>query len=146
MNAKLTIVHYCKILFQVKSHSVTTMMSVVRCYGITKDPKTNNFMMVMEYAIYGSLRQHLDKNFNSLNWTEKLSSLLAYIASGLESIHKKGAGVLSYTTHIQAVYTSRLLNYKNLPEPRNADDNDNSSATEYSGNWNSLYIFFIFLL
>ena len=42
-------------------------------------------------------------------------------------------GVLSYTTYTQAVYTSRLLNYKNLPEPKNADDGDNSSATEYSG-------------
>ena len=45
------------------------------------------------------------------------------------------SGVLSYTTHTQAVYTSRLLNFKNLPEPKNADDN--SSVTEYSGNWNS---------
>ena len=40
--------------------------------------------------------------------------------------------ILSYTTHHQAIYTSRLLNYKNLPEPKNADSNDNSS--EYSGN------------
>ena len=23
---------------------------VARCYGITKDPETNNFVMVMEYA------------------------------------------------------------------------------------------------
>ena len=36
------------------------------------------------------------------------------------------AGSLSYTTHAQAVYTSRLLDFKNLPEPKNAD--------EYSGN------------
>ncbi|POG67863.1 kinase-like domain-containing protein [Rhizophagus irregularis DAOM 181602=DAOM 197198] len=30
---------------------------------------------------------------------------------------------LSYTTNPQAVYTSRLLNFKNLPEPKNAIDN-----------------------
>ena len=42
---------------------------------------------------------------------------------------------LLYTTHPQAVYTSRLLDYKNLPEPNNANDNDdNSLGTEYSGN------------
>jgi hypothetical protein len=41
---------------------------VVHCYGITKDPETNNFIMVMEYIMNGSLRQHLDNNFNSLNW------------------------------------------------------------------------------
>ena len=38
--------------------------------------------------------------------------------------------VLTYTTHAQAVYTSRLLDFKNLPEPKNADDNE----TEYTGN------------
>ena len=37
---------------------------------------------------------------------------------------------LSYITHPQAVYTSRLLNFKNLPEPKNADKNDD---LEYSG-------------
>ncbi|CAB4426939.1 unnamed protein product [Rhizophagus irregularis] len=30
---------------------------------------------------------------------------------------------LSYTTNPQAVYTSRLLDFKNLPEPKNAIDN-----------------------
>src|ERR1051325_4174814 len=91
MNTKLTIVHYCKILFQVGLHNVNSVNtdSIIRCYGITKDPKTNNFVMVMEYAQYGSLRQHLDKNFNSLNWNEKLCNLL-YIVGGLREIHEKG--------------------------------------------------------
>ncbi|RGB39599.1 hypothetical protein C1646_754339 [Rhizophagus diaphanus] len=31
---------------------------------------------------------------------------------------------LSYMTHPQAVYTSRLLNFENLPEPMNADNDD----------------------
>ena len=59
---------------------------VVRCYGITKDPETNNFMMVMQYACYGSLRQHLNNNFNSLNWESKLWNLYL-IANGLRKIH-----------------------------------------------------------
>ena len=36
---------------------------------------------------------------------------------------------LAYTTHPQAIYTSRLLNYNNLPEPRNTDE-----GAIYSGN------------
>ena len=40
---------------------------------------------------------------------------------------------LTYTTHPQAIYTSRLLNFKNLPEPKNADD-DESLEKDYSGN------------
>ncbi|UZO23630.1 uncharacterized protein OCT59_015962 [Rhizophagus irregularis] len=41
---------------------------------------------------------------------------------------------LSYTTNPQAVYTSRLLNFKNLPEPKNSIDNkdDDNSIREYS--------------
>src|ERR1044072_3970656 len=59
---------------------------VVRCYGITKDPETNNFMMVMQYACYSSLRQYLNNNFNSLNWESKLWNL-SLITDGLGNIH-----------------------------------------------------------
>ena len=88
MNAKLTIIN-C--FFQIESYLIvkTPDVTIVQCYGITKDPKTNNFMMVMEYAPYGSLRQHLDKNFNSLNWNNKLNYLF-HIAYGLNEIHEKG--------------------------------------------------------
>jgi serine/threonine protein kinase len=42
---------------------------------------------------------------------------------------------LSYTTNPQSVYTSRLLDFKNLPEPKNATDNkDDNSFGECSGN------------
>src|SRR5436853_7028567 len=59
---------------------------VVTCYGITQDPKTNNFMMIMKYAEDGSLRQYLNNGFNSMNWNEKLS-ILCQIARGLNDIH-----------------------------------------------------------
>ncbi|UZO14333.1 uncharacterized protein OCT59_005793 [Rhizophagus irregularis] len=163
---------------------------IVRCFGITKDPKTNNFMIVMELK-NGGLRQHLNNNFISLNWDHKLYSLFD-IAIGLQDIHDKGlihqdfhyplkrpnaselrelifrlvrdihlkkvdsviygqvkeadeinkklsfssplisTGTISYTTNPQAVYTSRLLDFKNLPEPKNADNNDDLLGIEYS--------------
>ena len=42
----------------------------------------------------------------------------------------------SYTTHPQAIYTSRLLDYKNLPEPQNSKEiNDQFyNSLESSGN------------
>jgi len=45
----------------------------------------------------------------------------------------------SYTIHPQAIYTSRLLNYKNLPEPQNSKEINNqfynsSAIAKYSGN------------
>ncbi|CAB5329196.1 unnamed protein product [Rhizophagus irregularis] len=44
---------------------------------------------------------------------------------------------LSYETHSEAVYTSRLLNFNNLPEPKNSDDyyderNDNIISEKFS--------------
>jgi hypothetical protein len=57
-----------------------------------------------------------------------------------DEINKKSSSIirltsttstLSYVTHPQAVYTSRLLNFKNLPEPKNADNN----GIEYSGKY-----------
>ncbi|RGB31952.1 kinase-like domain-containing protein [Rhizophagus diaphanus] len=61
---------------------------IVRCFGITKDPKTNNFMMVMDLKD-GSLRQHLNNNFISLSWKQKLCSLTV-ITLGLKDIHDEG--------------------------------------------------------
>ena len=46
---------------------------------------------------------------------------------------------LSYETHSEAIYTSRLLNFNDLPEPKNSDDYyqryDNIISKEYSGNY-----------
>ncbi|RGB29253.1 kinase-like domain-containing protein [Rhizophagus diaphanus] len=58
-------------------------------YGITKDPESRNFMIVMGYAMYGSLRQHLNDSFNSTKWEKKLK-ILRNIAQGLACIHHEG--------------------------------------------------------
>jgi serine/threonine protein kinase len=62
---------------------------ITRCFGITKDPESNNFIMVMEYAKNGSLRKHLNISFNSMKWKGKLD-ILKDIANGLNEIHEKG--------------------------------------------------------
>ena len=41
----------------------------------------------------------------------------------------------SYTTHPQAIYTSRLLDYKNLPEPQNSKEINVQFYSKYSGNY-----------
>src|SRR5437762_76230 len=59
---------------------------VVTCHGITKDPKTNSFMMIMNYASNGSLRHHLNNSFNSMDWKDKVD-ILYQITCGLNKIH-----------------------------------------------------------
>ena len=62
---------------------------VIKIYGITKDSNTNNFMMVIEYAKDGNIRQKLNRDFNSLSQKNKLYTLRS-IACGLSEIHNKG--------------------------------------------------------
>ncbi|RIA84226.1 kinase-like domain-containing protein [Glomus cerebriforme] len=62
---------------------------IIKLYGITKDPESSNFMMVMNYAQDGNLRQKLNRNFNTLSWYNKLD-ILRDIARGLSDIHEKG--------------------------------------------------------
>jgi serine/threonine protein kinase len=79
---------------------------VTRCFGITKDPISNNFMMVIEYAENGSLRQHLNNSFNSMKWNEKLK-ILRDIAEGLDKIHKPGLIHRDF-------HCGNILNYNNF--------------------------------
>ncbi|RHZ75661.1 hypothetical protein Glove_212g171 [Diversispora epigaea] len=47
----------------------------VSFYGITKDPKTHKYMMVLQYYKGGSLRNYLNNNFDNIQWNKKLSYL-----------------------------------------------------------------------
>ncbi|RGB27367.1 kinase-like domain-containing protein [Rhizophagus diaphanus] len=76
-------------LREIESHTMINSVYVTKCFGITRDPESNNFMMVIEYAKDGSLRQYLNNRFNSIKWIDKLEYLKG-IANGLKSIHEKG--------------------------------------------------------
>jgi len=98
------------------------------------------------YRLFYNLRNQRDKNNTYTHECYEENHTINKQIKEADEINEKlptlsSTGVLSYTTHAQAVYTSRLLNYKNLPEPKNAD-NDNSPTTEYSGNLEFFYIKF----
>ncbi|RIA88540.1 kinase-like domain-containing protein, partial [Glomus cerebriforme] len=65
--------------------------SIIRLYGITQDPDTKNYMMILDYAKNGSLRNYLDKNYDklSINWYTKINDLY-WITYGLNEIHQIG--------------------------------------------------------
>src|SRR6185369_7876488 len=58
-------------------------------YGVTQDPETKDYMIVMEYANNGSLLSYLDQNINNLTWKMKLE-YLRDIAWYLNIIHNMG--------------------------------------------------------
>ncbi|GBB88558.1 hypothetical protein RclHR1_01510009 [Rhizophagus clarus] len=67
-------------------HNIDSSDNIVKFYGITQDPQTYNYIMVMEYANDGSLREYLKTNFNKLNWESKITYLYDII-TGLKFIH-----------------------------------------------------------
>ncbi|RHZ77087.1 hypothetical protein Glove_186g15 [Diversispora epigaea] len=61
----------------------------IAIYGITKNPTKNEYMMVMNYAVYGSLRKMLNDKFEILTWRRK-SLILLSIIWGIKYIHEMG--------------------------------------------------------
>ncbi|RHZ88866.1 hypothetical protein Glove_21g48 [Diversispora epigaea] len=59
----------------------------IRIYGITKDPETNKYMMVLEYMPDGNLRDYLKNNFDNINWNDKLLRL-SNLALNFNQFHK----------------------------------------------------------
>ena len=62
---------------------------IVKCYGISQDLETKNYVMVMNYMEGGNLRQYLKNNSNELYLENKFNHLMG-IANQLTSIHEKG--------------------------------------------------------
>ncbi|EXX64349.1 Ypk2p [Rhizophagus irregularis DAOM 197198w] len=69
-------------------HKVDDDFRITKFYGITQDPVTENYVMVLKYANDGSLRKYLDIKYYELNW-KSIFRHLDDIVSGLNFIHKK---------------------------------------------------------
>src|ERR1043165_7541005 len=57
-------------------------------YGITQDPVTKNFIIIMKYYKSGSLKDYITKNFYEITWYEKLR-ILDNIIEGLKHLHNQ---------------------------------------------------------
>ncbi|POG77171.1 kinase-like domain-containing protein [Rhizophagus irregularis DAOM 181602=DAOM 197198] len=65
--------------------SVLASSDIINVYVFTKDPNTSKYMVVMEYANKGNLRENLTTIVEN-NWNQKLY-MLYEIISGLNKIH-----------------------------------------------------------
>ena len=69
-------------------YKINNINTIVKLYGISQDPETKNYIMVLDYAENGSLRNYLDTNYDKLSWEAKFYGLWN-IAYGLKNIHEK---------------------------------------------------------
>ncbi|CAB4428168.1 unnamed protein product [Rhizophagus irregularis] len=58
-------------------------------FGLTKDPETEEFMMIMQHAEKGNLRSFLSSNFNKTLWKDKIK-YLSWIINELSTLHRLG--------------------------------------------------------
>ncbi|PKK55862.1 kinase-like protein [Rhizophagus irregularis] len=68
---------------EIKSYLQIYILNIVYCFGISQDPNTKDYMMVLEYCENGNLRNLYLNNFDDNIKLYKLSE----IANGLLSIH-----------------------------------------------------------
>ncbi|RIB08505.1 kinase-like domain-containing protein [Gigaspora rosea] len=79
--------HELKLFYNVENHP-----NIVKFHGISRDTNSNNFMLVLQYANGGNLREHLLKKQENgvykISWTE-LINIAKEITIGLKYLHKK---------------------------------------------------------
>ncbi|UZO10085.1 uncharacterized protein OCT59_001683 [Rhizophagus irregularis] len=74
-------------LNEIKSHLQIYLYDVIQCYGVTQDPNTKDYIMVLEYCKDGNLRNYYMNN--KLSFYLKIFRL-QQIARGLFDIHNAG--------------------------------------------------------
>ncbi len=64
------------------------MNDILNIYGISQNPDTKDFIIVLEYAEGGSFNNWINENYKDFNWKNKIQTLLSII-EGLKGIHQK---------------------------------------------------------
>ncbi|CAG8536349.1 3073_t:CDS:2 [Acaulospora colombiana] len=66
------------------------LLGLFQCYGMTRNPSTGEYCLVMDYAKNSDLRNYLDNNYRKMNWISDKLQILGNIARGLKLIHGEG--------------------------------------------------------
>ncbi|CAG8556439.1 11661_t:CDS:2 [Funneliformis caledonium] len=95
-------------------------------YGITQSSEIDDYLIVMECAVQGSIRLYLNGRFNTMSWYGKMN-ILTNITRGLEWMHEIRNSYtftptpLLYVSRLEAVYHSRLLKFDDMLRILNTD-------------------------
>src|SRR6266498_1153857 len=97
-------------------------------YGITKDPETNEFIMISNFADNGNLRSILTKNFKNLLWKDKIL-LIGNIIVSLLDLHKLGYSHKDFHSgNILLLGTASYISDFGLSGPANEQKSDDDKV------------------
>ncbi|RHZ64815.1 hypothetical protein Glove_320g19 [Diversispora epigaea] len=85
----------------------------IQFYGITQDPKTHKYIMVLQYAKDGNLRDYLKINFNNINWLQKLDNLYE-LSLRLRNIHE--LNIVHQDFHPGNILSSNFNSYMQISD------------------------------
>ncbi|GES78427.1 kinase-like domain-containing protein [Rhizophagus clarus] len=123
---------------------------IVKCYGLTKNPLDENYMLVL-FKLRNNLREYLQQNHNKLTWEKRIQIINDIVLNyqnesnrhkrdksiikkllGKIGLSKSGTNIISKTNEINIfetysdstsrLFTSKLYQFKNPPEPKNATE------------------------
>ncbi|CAB5388878.1 unnamed protein product [Rhizophagus irregularis] len=107
-------------LNEVNAYSISIDNGILRICGISQNPDTNNYIIVLEYANGGNLDNYNNNIIRNYNWVGKLS-LLSDIVKGLKKIHENE--IVHRDFHTGNILISFILN--------SYDGSGNSSSNIY---------------
>ncbi|UZO09627.1 uncharacterized protein OCT59_029842 [Rhizophagus irregularis] len=74
-------------LNEAKEYSIDSL-NILRIYGISQNPDTKNYIMVLQYAEGGDFNKWINKNYENFDWINRIK-VLNNIINGLKEIHQK---------------------------------------------------------
>ncbi|CAG8590920.1 399_t:CDS:2 [Ambispora leptoticha] len=106
---------------------------IVKCHGISQDPRSENYLMVMDYMKDGNLRDFLKNRYSELSFEDKLEKLHS-IAFG-KLINTKQITQLLQTSKLKSGYGDSQqidldINDFNLDELNLQEDLQEQSSTQ----------------
>src|ERR1044072_278903 len=60
-------------------NKVSGCLCVIQCFGITQDPKTRNYALVLQYMENGDLRSYLKQTVESLTWKQRMDNIMIFV-------------------------------------------------------------------
>ncbi|UZO16959.1 uncharacterized protein OCT59_008325 [Rhizophagus irregularis] len=65
-----------KFLNEVKEYSINKRSNILNIYGISQNPDTKEYIIVLQYAKKGNFNHWINKNYEYFNWETKLFALI----------------------------------------------------------------------